>query len=46
MPHEVEQREVCRALKSLTQTVVPGVLSYSEWLKCIGQSCTSGVWRI
>ena len=33
MPYEVEQREVFLALESLTQTVVPGVLSHSVWLK-------------
>ena len=33
MPHEVEQREVFRALESLTQTAVAGVLSHPEWLK-------------
>ena len=33
MPPEVEQREVCRTLESLTQTVVPGGLSHSAWFK-------------
>jgi hypothetical protein len=38
MPHEVEQREVFRALESLTQTAVPGVLSHPEWRKNPGAS--------
>ena len=38
MPHEVEQREVCRALESLAQTAVPGVLSHPEWRKNHGAS--------
>ncbi len=36
MPHEVEQREVFRALESLAQTAVPGVLSHPEWRKNYG----------
>ena len=44
MLHEVEQREVCRAMESLTQTVVPGVLLHSActWLQVLSifRSCT------